>query len=707
MNPILNLSGVRRLPLIRQAEAAECGLACVAMVAGYHGYESDLSALRRRFSLTLRGATLRTLMDIGAGLGLGARPVRCELEQLKDLRAPAILHWGMNHFVVLKRVRGDALEIHDPGLGWRRVGMKEADESFTGIALELTPTDGFQRKREKSTLRLSSLAKLSPATMGALAQALLISLILELLVLASPFYMQLTIDQAILKGDLNLLNALAIGFALVLFFNVLSVALRSLTLQFVSNVLSFEMQARVFHHLVRLPLDWFHKRQVGDIQSRLNATGPIQQFMTSGAISAVLDGVLGVAVLGLMFLFAPSLAWIVIAAMAAYAFMRLALIETQKRVSADYITLEARKQSNLLETLRAAQTIKLGGHENDREAVQRNAIAATQNAGIRSANVMIGFGMLQQLVSGLVDVTLVFFAARSVIAGDFTIGMMTAFMAYKGQFVQRCSALIETFISWRLLDVHLERLSDIVLSPKEPRIDDEGHGAPLRGAIEFRNLSFRYAPSEPDVLRSVTLRIEPGEFLAIAGPSGCGKSTLLKVLSGLYEASAGEVLIDGRPIAAWGPRALRAQIGFVAQDDVLLQGAIAENIAGFDPQIDMGRVQEAAGLAAIAADISTMPMGYQTLVGDMGSALSGGQKQRILLARALYRRPALLILDEGTSHLDVDTERAINAALQSLAITRVVVAHRPETLRSAGRIVVMERGTMQGEQICAFSPQKS
>lgn len=699
MVTFLNLSGVRRLPLIRQAEAAECGLACIAMVAGFHGYEADLSTLRRKFSLSLKGATLKTLVDIAAGLGLGARSLRCELDQLKDLRAPAILHWGMNHFVVLKRVRGDRLELHDPAVGARTLRMAEAEGLFTGIALELTPTDGFQRKREKNVLKLSTLAKLSPQTLSALAQVMLLSLIIELFVIASPFYMQLTIDQAVLKGDLDLLGALALGFALVLIFNVVSSALRGLTMQFVSNVLAFEMQARVFHHLVRLPLDWFHKRQVGDIQSRFNAIDPIQQFIANGAISAILDGVLGVFVLALMFYFAPTLAWIVFAAMVIYAGLRMAMLDLQRRVAGDFIIADAKEQTRFLETLRAAQTIKLGGHENTREAQQRNAIAATINAGIRSGNVSIGFGALNQLLSGGVDVLVVFLAARAIIAGDFTIGMMTAFMAYKGQFVQRTTALIENLIAWRLLDVQLERLADIALHPREPRIDDEGSDHVIQGAVEVRRIGFRYAAGEPEVLRGADLKIAPGEFVAIAGSSGGGKSTLLKILVGLYQPTYGEVHIDGKPMNAWAPRALRAQIGFVAQDDVLLQGTIAENIAGFDERIDMVRVRSAATSACIAKDVEAMPMGFQTLVGDMGSTLSGGQKQRVLIARALYREPRILILDEGTSSLDIETERAVNAALSQLAITRIVVAHRPETLRAAGRVVALHNG-----QIHALPP---
>ena len=214
----------------------------------------------------------------------------------------------------------------------------------------------------------------------------------------------------------------------------------------------------------------------------------------------------------------------------------------------------------------------------------------------------------------------------------------------------------------------------------------------MQGEIVLHNLTYRYAPSEPEVLRGVTLRIAPGEFVAHSGTSGCGKSTLIKIVAGLYKPSYGNVYVDGRPLSRWNAQSLRSQIALVAQDDSLLQGTLAENISGFDEQIDMARVRECAALAQIKSDIERMPMGYESLVGDMGSTLSGGQKQRVLLARALYRRPRILILDEGTSHLDVETEKAVNAALSNLAITRLVVAHRPETLRAAGRVVSLEGG---------------
>src|SRR5262245_23502712 len=273
--------------VVRQTEAAECGLACLAMVAGHFGLDIDMASLRRRFSISLRGATLKSLIEIAAALGLGGRAVRCELEELPQLKTPAILHWGLNHFVVLTRATRTHLHILDPAQGERNVPLKEASREFTGVALELSPSPQFQRKRERTVLQLFSLVKFAPETIKALTQAILLTVVIELFVLASPFYMQLTIDEAILKGDGELLTALAVGFAFIAIFQAAAGALRSLTLQFLGTALSYDMEGRLFHHLLRLPLDWFHKRQVGDIQSRFKSVETIRQFITGGAVAAV------------------------------------------------------------------------------------------------------------------------------------------------------------------------------------------------------------------------------------------------------------------------------------------------------------------------------------------------------------------------------------------------------------------------------------
>jgi ATP-binding cassette subfamily B protein RaxB len=272
-------------------------------------------------------------------------------------------------------------------------------------------------------------------------------------------------------------------------------------------------------------------------------------------------------------------------------------------------------------------------------------------------------------------------------------------MSYQNQFTNRANALFEQIMHWRLTDMYSYRLADIVLTPKEPRIDEASVAQPqIAGALQFVDLAFTYAPQEAPILRDISFTIAPGEFVAIVGPSGAGKSTLLKVLCGLYPASAGQVRLDGRSLESWGPKAIRRALGVVMQDDELLAGTIAENVAFFDEQIDIQRVWTCLEQAAIAEDILKMPMRVETFIGEMGANLSGGQKQRLLLARALYRAPRILVLDEATSHLDLRRESEINAALQALTITRVIVAHRRETIAAADRVITIDHGTVVSDR---------
>ncbi len=690
MRSILNLTGRQSLPLIRQAEAAECGLASLAMIAGFHGYDVDLATLRRRFGLSMKGMTLRTMIDIAGAIGLSARPVRCEPVEVADLRLPAVLHWGTNHFVVVEAATRRRVTISDPAHGRMTLSLETVDAMFTGIALELTPTTGFQRARERNPLKLGTLMSFGGGVSRALAQTVLLSLFVEAMLLATPFYLQFTIDEAVVKGDHGLLNVLALAFGLVLAFRVGAGALRGLTTQFVSNVVAFDMKGRIFNHLVRLPLDWFQKRQVGDVQSRFWAVKSIQAFVAQGALTGVLDGVLGTLVVGLMLLYSPLLTAIVVASIAGYALIRVATFALSKRFAADAIVTDAREQTRFLETLRAAQTIKAAGSENIRETQYRNAAAASINAQIRAGNINIGYSAASQGLNGLTDLLVIFLGARAVIGGEMTIGMLTAFLAYKGQFVSRFNNLVEQLFAWRLLDLQLERLADVVMTPKEARIDFGGHEGTVDGTIECRNLGFRYAFGEPMVFQNVSLMVRPGECVAIVGASGCGKSTLARLITGLYAATAGDVLIDGRPLSNWSNRSLRSQISYVSQDDQLLAGTIAENIAFFADRIDLPQVEASARAACIHDEICAMPMGYESLVGDMGSSLSGGQKQRVLIARALYRKPRILVMDEATAHLDLRNERAIAQALASLTVTRIVIAHRPETIAAADRVVSLD-----------------
>ncbi|WP_343731670.1 peptidase domain-containing ABC transporter [Duganella sp.] len=682
-----------------QSEAAECGLACVALVLAAHGAAVDIAELRRKHHVSSRGLTLREVADIAAANALVTRALRCELDELRQLRCPAILHWGLQHYVVLERVRGTTVRISDPASGRSDLSIEEVSRFFTGVALELAPAPEFRRRKQQSPLSLWSWFRLAPGMRGSLAQILLLSLLLQAYMVASPFYMQLAIDQAALKGDHGLLTSLALGFGLFGLFNAGAEALRGIVTLRLSALLNWDMTLRLFRHMVRLPLPWFQRRKLADVLSRFDSIGPVRDLISGSLVTTAVDGLLTLATLVMMFLFAPALAWVVLAAQMLYLLVRLGTLPLSIRLGMEALGARIAENSKRIETIRAIQTLKVMGAENARESDWANKFAATIRREQAQNLANLCFTGIHGLLESGVTVVLIFLGARAVMDGTMSVGLLYAFMSYHGQFSGRASALFEQIIHWRLTDMYSYRLADIVLTPKEPRIDDISVAQPhIDGALQFVDLAFTYAPQEPPILRDVSFSIAPGEFVAIVGPSGAGKSTLLKVLCGLYPASAGQVRLDGRSLESWGPKATRRALGVVMQDDELLAGTIAENVAFFDDQIDIQRVWTCLEQAAIAEDVLRMPMRVETFIGEMGGSLSGGQKQRLLLARALYRQPRILVLDEATSHLDMRRESEINDALKALTITRVIVAHRRETIAAADRVITIDHGTVVSDR---------
>lgn len=678
----------RRIDPCLQSEAAECGLACLAMVLGWHGHHTSLIELRRRFPLSLRGATLAQLMDFARASGLSSRPLRLELEELGQLRLPCILHWELNHFVVLGRVDARGIEIHDPAVGKRRISFKEASEKFTGVALELSPAIDFKRQETKPSVPFRRLLGHVLGLKRALLQILLLSLALQVFGLLAPLLTQGVMDHVLVTGDRDLLVLLVFGFAALMLIQVLVGVFRSWATLYLSSHLGLQWMGNVLAHLVRLPVGFFEKRHLGDITSRLGSVGVIQNTLTSTAIGAVLDGLMAVTTLLVMLRYSPMLALVSMAALLVYLCIRLATYRIFRQANEEQLVRAAKQQSHLLETLRGAQSIKLAGCETQRHSAWQALAVATQNQAIRIARMGIAYGSLNQLVFGVERILVIYLAALLVLGNQFSIGMLVAYLAYKEQFSGRVGSLIDLFIELRMLRLHGERLGDIVLA--EPEADEPASAlapAPASLDIGARGLGFRYAETEPWVFRGLDLDIAEGESVAIVGPSGMGKTSLLKVLLGLLPPSEGEVSVGGVPVSRLGHARFRGLVAAVMQDDQLFAGSLMENIAFGEEAPDHARVEAAARQAGLHDDVMAMPMGYLSLIGDMGSALSGGQKQRLVLARALYRQPRILFLDEATSHLDLDRERSVNAAIGALNITRIIVAHRPETIASADRVL--------------------
>ncbi|WP_294300791.1 peptidase domain-containing ABC transporter [uncultured Sphingomonas sp.] len=702
----------RRMEPVLQAEAAECGLAAIVMVAGYHGHRVNLSGLRLHFPTSIKGATLEQLMAIAAQLELAPRPVRLELEELPELQLPAILHWDLNHFVVLESVKpGKSATILDPAVGRRVLPMGEVSKHFTGVALELAPTASFQPVEARRTTRLSDLWSRMTNFRGALAQVITLSAVMQFTALLTPFYIQIAIDEAFPQADTNLLLLLMLGFGAVYVLGAVTQALREWVMLSLGQSLSFHMGGNVVRHLIRLPLAYFERRHIGDLMSRIGSIQPIQQLLAHGIASVVIDAALVVTTIVVMVFISPILSAIVIGSTLLYIALSQAMYPALRRRSEEEIHARAGEESYLMETIRAIRSVKIHGHEAQREGGWRNRYADVIRASYKTRRFAIGLDLGEGLLFNLALVACIYIGGLQVISGTLTVGTLLAFLSYRGSFAASAVSLVDKFQEWRLVGLHLDRLSDIVTETKE-----DFPAAPRRELLagpemRIEDLSFTYDPTSRPVFDGIDLKIPSGAFVAFVGPSGAGKTTLMRILLGLLTPGAGTITVDGVRLSPATMAGWRARIGAVMQDDCLLTGTIEDNIAFFDASAKPEDVVRAAMLAAIHDDIVAMPMGYRTLIGDMGAALSAGQRQRVMLARALFRDPDILFLDEGTANLDPDTEVRIADMISGLPITRIVIAHRPAlidraeiVIRVDGGKAVVERRTVPGRPRSVEAP---
>lgn len=687
-----------RLPVFIQTEATECGLCSLAMVANYHGYRTDLANLRLRFSISRKGATLEALMRIAEALRLQTRALRLEMQHLPQLQLPCVLHWDMNHFVVLKSVEARHAVIHDPAVGERRLSLAEFGKHFTGVALEVSPSPEFVGQAPTPKLSLRGLMGRVTGLRRGLAQIALLAVLLELISMALPFYLQWVVDHVLVTADADMLMVLAAGFGLLVIVHAVISATRGWFVVVLSTSLNFQWLGNVFAHLVRLPLDFFEKRHIGHILASFGSVVMIQRTLTTQFAQTVVDGLMTLGTLAMMLFYSPSLTLVSVVAMLVYALLRWSVFRALREASAEQIIHAARQQTHMIETASGIQSVRLFGKGDVRRAGWLNMLADQFNAELRIQRLTLSQDTARGLLSGLERVIVVWLAARLVLSHEFTAGMLFAFMAYQLQFSTRVSALVDKLAELSMLRLHGERVADIVLQETErdaQNLPAEVDLSKLPMSVELRNVSFRYSPTEPFVLHGVDLHIEPGECVAITGPSGCGKTTLVKVMLGLLQPTEGEIIVGGMRLGQLGLANYRRLIGTVMQEDRLFSGSIADNICFFDPDPQWERIVESARQAGVEREVTEMPMGFHTLTGESGIGLSGGQKQRILLARALYHQPRMLVLDEATSHLDLGNERSVNATVQALALTRVIVAHRPETIAMAERVVVLEAGRLR------------
>jgi ATP-binding cassette subfamily B protein RaxB len=708
------LWGRRQVPFVGASELNECGLACLAAISAYFEGEPGLAEIRQLAVPSGRGETLLELRNLAERIGLGARGVKVGVNALAQLAMPAILHWDMNHFVVLERVTKTGIVIMDPAAGRLAVPWSAVDTSFTGVALETRVSPSWRKARGPGR-KVSLLDFLAPLSQwrNDIALVVALSILMEVLVLLAPLQMQLSIDSALQGSDGRLVWVLAIGFTLVVLLQAAISVVRAWTLAVFGARVGYELKDRFVRALHRKSARFFLKHHSADILSRSRSVDTIQSLVTAQLLQALLDGAMSVAIVVVMLLAVPSMAAVVIVFAAinllATAGLRRAAIDVSRRG----LRVAAQADAYFLENARAARAIRLFGKELVRSNVWRNKFVDLTNLGLADGRLTMFSAQTSQLTNGLGNVALIALGTWLVLGNQITLGTMMMFFLFRAFLVERLNRAVLYAMELRRVRTNAERIEEVMAD--EAGVDEAAQERPFVVAdgagvrIEVKDVWFRYGNDTPWVLQGASLVVEPGESVAITGPSGSGKTTLLHLMIGLLEPNRGEVLVNGREVKTIASADLARAIGVVMQDDILFQGTVADNVSFFDTPIDMARVARAARQANVAAEIEAMPMQYHSMLAEAAADISGGQKQRLFIARALYHAPRVLFLDEATSHLDTASEALVSRAVEAMDITRVLVAHRKETIAIADRVVAIDpaRGLVRAVDAAVSEPERA
>lgn len=681
----------RRIPYFQQLEVSDCGAACLAMTLAFHGRTASPEDVRRATKTSRGGVNAGAIVDAARSYGMEARGVRVEPEALSFLQRGAILHWEFNHFVVFDRVRRGGVEVLDPAIGRLHVPMERFSKSFTGVAIELRPSTTFERtggESRRSWRYVKPLLRQSRL----LSKILVTSGLIQLFALATPILMGVVADRVVPFGDRNLLLIVAMGLLAMVVFHMVSTFVRGHLLLAVRAHLDRTLSADFISHLVRLPYQFFLQRSTGDLMTRLNSNMTVREILTTGALSTVLDGVLVTGYLLLIFAQSASMGGIVLLLAALQVSIPIATHKPIKRLMAENLQAQARSQGYLAQMVSGIETLKAVGAET-------RAVSQWSNLFVDEINTTVARARLNTVIETLTSalrvsspIVVLVVGTLGVVNGDLTFGTMLALSVLATGFLTPLSNLVITGLQLQVLSSYMERINDVLdASPEQDLTSVEPVGE-LGGRITLEGVSFRYAEGDPDVVKEVSLEIEPGTTIGIVGRSGSGKSTLAHLILGLYSPTGGRVLYDGRDLLSLEAGSVRGQLGIVPQNSFLFGTSIRANISLTKPDATMEEIEAAARLACIHDDIAAMPLGYDTVLADGGASLSGGQRQRIALARAVVHDPAILLLDEAASSLDTVTEMKIYENLERLSSTRVVVAHRISTISRSDVILVMEEG---------------
>lgn len=693
------LSGLlsrHRVPFRRQMSATECGAACLAMILSYYGRNTNVAEAREHCDAGRDGLTALTIAQAARYYGLRAKGYTLELPNLRQVRLPVVLHWSFNHFVVLERWSSRGAVILDPSVGRRRLSPEAFDEAFTGVVLTVEPGVHFHPRRDTSRRPWRDYlgyALSTSGTYGVLGQILFASALLAAMGLIVPLITKILVDEILPMQMEGVVSILALGVGAIALALMVTNYLRGVLVVYLQAKLDSQLMLNFFEHTLSLPFRFFQQRSSGDMLVRLSSNSTIQQMITTQTISIVLDGALALVYAAILFSIAPLFGLV---ALGLGTVQIATLIFSTRPIHALMqrdLEAQSEAQGYMVESLAGIETLKASG-------VEHRALDHWTNLFFKQLNLSLKRSHLEAVVTTITStlrtvspVLLLLIGALYVLNGDMRLGTMLALQAIATQFLTPLASLVTAGQQLQVAGAHLERITDVIQAEPEQSKEKKVRKAPrLTGHIELKEVSFRYNMNIPLALRDITLSIEPGQKVALVGRTGSGKSTFAKLLLGLYEPTEGEILYDGIPLQDMDYRTLRSQFGTVMQNSSVFGGSVKQNISFNDPDLPFEEIERAAILASIHRDIQQMPMGYETHVSENGTALSGGQCQRLSLARALARKPALLVLDEATSHLDAGTEREVSHHISELSSTRVVVAHRLSTIRDADLILVLKDG---------------
>ena len=682
------------MPHSTESNRQDTGLACLVRIARFHQIAADPQQIAHEHGAPSEHFEADSLVRAGRRLGFKAQSVSSQWDRLKITPLPAIAQHTDGHFVILAGFQDDRVLIQDP-LEPRPLTLPRAifEEAWSGRLILIT-----RRASLKDLGGKFGFGWFIPAIVKyrkLFAEVLAASFFLQLFALVTPLFFQVIIDKVLVHRGLTTLDVLAIGLLAISFFEVVLGGLRTYVFSHTTNRVDVLLGAKLFGHLLRLPLSYFEARRVGDSVARVRELENIRNFLTGSALTLLIDLFFTLVFFAVLYHYSPILTAVVAGAVPFYVLLSALVTPILRRRLEEKFNRGAENQAFLVESVNGIQTLKSMAVEPQMQRRWEEQLAGYVGASFKAANLGNIAGQTAGFINKVTVVLILWIGATLVMKGDLSVGQLIAFNMIAGRISGPILRLVQLWQDFQQAGISVRRLGDILNTPTEPGYNPGRATLPeLKGAVRFDHVSFRYAPERPQVLSDITLEIRPGEVIGIVGRSGSGKSTLTKLIQRLYVPAAGRVLIDGVDLALVEPAWLRRQVGVVLQENFLFNRSVRENIALANPGLPMEPVIAAAKLAGAHEFILELPEGYDTLVGEHGANLSGGQRQRIAIARALVTNPGILILDEATSALDYESERIIQQNMRAISQGRTVfvIAHRLSAVRHSDRILVVEEG---------------